>query len=201
MLAHLSAGGLVGFSRDSAKLWAARLPRKPTAGTTTIRPLSNIFTAWNGSAAIADNDRLVAEEPFPGHRSEYLTVNGTPSATSVGLDSPGTVYSYQTPPIVRWEDFWPALYLDPGADLSQVLTSDQRRTWNLRLPLVWSPNLAASLWTPPGAAFGALDAVGQTVLRSSAMNHGATLESAIRPRVSRSLLMGGPRIHNRGWVT
>ena len=201
MIAHLQVGGLVGFGRDSAKLFAARLPRKPTAGTTTIRPLSNIFTSWNASAALADNDRIILEEPFPGHRREYVQVNGTPSATAIVLDSPGTVYAYETPPIARYEDFWPVLYLDPKADPGGILTSERRRIWTLRLPLIWSPNLAASLWRPPGVAFPSLDTVGLTVLRSGTVHQGATLESAVRPRVSRSLLMGGPRIHNRGWIS
>ncbi len=142
---HLDRGGLVGFSRDSAKTFCGVIPSGMRQGETTLDTRGNGYASWNGSAVTASGDEVVVESAAPGWRREILPV----SSHSAGkiITSAGTSFSYlDTPAIVRWRDFYPVLYRPEAERGRPIVTHDRRRNYTLDLLLEYSVEMSVGLF-------------------------------------------------------
>lgn len=143
---HLDRGGYVGFSRNSAKTWAA-LQRAPIGqGDTALSTHGNAFTSWSLLGALASGDEVVIEQAEPGWRREVRAVSSQ-SGGSVTL-SGAAEYNYDDPlSIVRWRDFYPVLWRPAAERGRPILTNDRRRNYTLDLTLTYSVSMAVGLWS------------------------------------------------------
>ena len=109
---HLERGGSVGFTLDTAKLWAGFVDPSPIyqGATTLSTPGSNSWSSWS-AGTLADDDPIVIQSAPPESVLEHHTANGSLSATgfSVAVDNATGSDFLQGPILVRYRDFWPAL--------------------------------------------------------------------------------------------
>mgnify|MGYP003147482569 CR=1 FL=1 len=109
---HLERGGAVGFTLDTAKLWAgfvSPIPVVQGAGALPT-PGSNAWSTWS-AGTLADNDPIVVQSAPPESVLEHHTMNGSLAATATGVNIDSTIENdpAQGPILVRYRDFWPCL--------------------------------------------------------------------------------------------
>lgn len=142
MLNHLQRGGVVCFSRDHAKTWCSFMSSAYARGTTTVGTLGNMLSGLSASAELVSGDEVVIENEEPYGYREIRSVSSY-AARSITLGE-GLVYPYNRapglmPPMIRWRDFYPGLYLRADDSRGQRIRPDARRNWTLDLSLYWSP--------------------------------------------------------------
>jgi len=134
MSSHLGRGGRVGFSLDHAKSWAAYTTGGLSRGDTIVYTGGNAFRAWSASAVIAASDEIVIESPNPEALREIQSVTALGGGTQITI-SRGAIYTYSLPKMVRWRDFYPALFLPEDQISKPFLTHDRRLNWTLDITL------------------------------------------------------------------
>ena len=127
-------GGRVGFSLDHAKSWAAYTTGGLSRGDTIVYTGGNAFRAWSASAVIAASDEIVIESPNPEALREIQSVTALGGGTQITI-SRGAIYTYSLPKMVRWRDFYPALFLPEDQISKPFLTHDRRLNWTLDITL------------------------------------------------------------------
>ena len=109
---HLERGGSVGFTLDTAKLWAGFVDPSPIyQGTLTLpTPGSNAWSAWSAGTMV-DDDPVVVQSAPPESALEHHTTNGAIGLSGfvVPIDNATGSDFLQGPILVRYRDFWPAL--------------------------------------------------------------------------------------------
>ena len=128
MQTHLEQGKAVGFGADSSKIVCARTTRTPLRGDLSIKAGTNLFAAWNASAALAIDDWITVESPNPEMRREFLKI-----AAVTGTTYTATVKGSftETPVIVRHHDFFPVLVMPQSAVGTPIVTHNHRITYTL----------------------------------------------------------------------
>lgn len=144
---HLERGGAVGFCLDTARLWAGYASGHSTPGNlyqghrVITVPASNSWSSWS-AGSLADDDPITIQSAPPESIMEHHTLNGTlgATATTVNLDNDTENDYHQTPFLVRYRDFWPALKLDEAgvAGLAEraIVLSHRRLNHTLDVTLV-----------------------------------------------------------------
>lgn len=149
METHLQKGGVVGFSRDHAKTWAAITVAPPTRGDIIIHAgPGNGFSGWSSTATVVEGDEMVLESP----PAEWQRENFRCAANNVGspptkIGHPGVVYTYNDYSLVRWRDFLPVLRLPRDQVNKPYVPHDHRRNWTLDITLEYNPASVIALWT------------------------------------------------------
>lgn len=145
---HLNRGGFVGFSRDHAKTWASSAGSYPSQGDRTLYTASNGFAAWSASGAPAEDDEIVVESEHPDSRRELVLCDALTLSPPINLpiQSPGVVFDYAAPVLVRWRDFYPVLWLPKNSLSRPIVTHDHRRNWTLDLTLEYCPSAVLDLF-------------------------------------------------------
>jgi hypothetical protein len=108
-----------GFSADHAKSWAGYCDRLLVRGTTTIPTGGNAFAAMSASGAVTTGDYVVIETGYPEwkwEKAKVASVSGSTITLSAGLKR---TYR-ETPILIRWYRFWPALVVNPAPMLVDV---------------------------------------------------------------------------------
>lgn len=141
--AHLQRGGVVGFSRDQNKTWAALRTGTATRGDAIFYTPGSGFAGWSSLATLASGDEIVIED-LAGHR-ELNTVSALGATGDITLGN-NLVYTYEGHPLVRWRDFYPVLSLPASEAGRSFITSDRRRNWTLEVTLEYSIAAALALW-------------------------------------------------------
>jgi len=155
---HLHRGGLIGFSRDHAKTWAAIASTPTRADTILYTSGGNGFTAWSSAGDLAVGDEVVCEMPYPLAQREIHVVGsggGTPRV-QVSLSGSTVIRTSGGDALVRWRDFYPALYL-AESQFRPIVTHDHRRNFTFDATFTYSASTAAALWetnVSPAAGVG-----------------------------------------------
>ncbi len=141
LVAHLKAGGPVGFSLDHDKSWAGfidSMAREPSRGSTVLKTKGNRFTRWSGSASLGSGEEIViASAPLEGLK-ENRALSGAlaASATSVNITSDPLIYSYRADTVVvRHRDFYPCLVLPETSIDDAIVETNHRISYTLDLTL------------------------------------------------------------------
>jgi hypothetical protein len=138
---HLLAGGRVGFSWDHARTWAGWATAPTQNDTIVYTGSGNAFSAWSSSAALTSGDEIVIEAPHPDGRREYGVVQSISGGQIIVASAIRRTLT--TKPMVRWEGFYPSLFL-PEDQLDKLrVSSDRRITWSLDLELEVDPRILA----------------------------------------------------------
>lgn len=201
LTSHLHKGGAVGFSRDHAKTWASVTSASPPNRGNTLLYTSggNGFADWSTAGTVAAGDEIVIETPPPEHQRE-IAVCGSLTVTPpvhLPIASPGAVYTYTRPAVVRWRDFYPVMWLARDQLRRPIVTHDHRRNFTLDVTLEYNPAAVLALWAPQGGkdeAFSSRGNVSGPVFRdiNAARGFGGvSLEEALQgSRVSRTPAKG-----------
>lgn len=163
---HLNRGGFVGFSRDHAKTWASSVGSYPSQGDRTLYTASNGFAAWSASGTPAEDDEIVVESEHPDSRRELVLCDALTLSPPINLpiQSPGVVFDYAAPTLVRWRDFYPVLWLPKNSLSKPVVTHDRRRNWTLDLTLEYCPSVVLDLFEGGSSQYSEVSAlVGPTL--------------------------------------
>lgn len=177
---HLQRGGSIGFALDADKAFLC-VPTSPfVAGLSTIPVGGNIFSAWESSATLAADDRMVISSSNPDRMREENTVSAF-SAGSLTLDR-SVRFDHSGFVIIRHWGFYPVLKLDPAALGQNLAPSERGFVFTLTLPLVEDVaalealvgaagssqiGLAGTSDTPDGITLGTADdmvSAGQTLV-------------------------------------
>ncbi len=181
---HLARGGWVAFARNPAKAWAGRCTSVVSRGDSVVRAVS-AFTAWSPLAAVAADDEIVLELPYPDAQREQRVVTGV-SGIAVTMER-GAVFTYSARPIVRHRDFWPALSLPEEGARGPIITHDGRRTYTLSVTLEYSPADVLAMLSPSG------DSPSAALPLRGASGAGASIERLARSGALRGSALGVPR--------
>ena len=154
--AHLGRGGRVGFSLDHAKTWAAYTSGALSRGDTMVYTGGNAFRAWNSNAVIAASDEIVIESPSPEALREIQSVSSLSGGVHITI-SRGAFYTYSLPKMVRWRDFYPALFLPAELLGTPFLTHDRRMNWTFDITLEVDPAIISAGYTNNMALLSELD--------------------------------------------
>ena len=185
---HLGRGGLVGFSKDHSKTWAAIRTGSATRGDPLFQTPGNGFTAWAPAGTLASGDEIAIESPAPDSRREYTTISALSSTGDLTLVD-ALRYTYDGHPIARYRDFYPVCWLSADGVSRPIVVSDHRRNWTLDLTLEYLPAATAALWgadfsSPYGRIVGGRGGGSMTMLRDDGGGRsGSTLEGAFSNRV------------------
>lgn len=150
---HINRGGLVGFSDNAAKTWAAACVHSPRNGTTAFPTTGNAFTSW-GSGVVASGDEVVIESASPEFRRDVLEVSSLSGRNLV--TSEASRMSFSRHPMARYRRFWPVLFAHPSdGDRAVQVVQDNRYAYSLIATLRYSPDLAYRVIT--GGTYLAID--------------------------------------------
>ena len=142
MLNHLQRGGVVYFTRDTAKCWATMFVGGWARAGTAITTAGNLLTGLSASGTLASGDEVVIETEEPIGYREYrgvTSVSGGALTLSEGLTYEYGGFGSAWYTIARWRDCYPGLYLLADDARGNKVKSDARRNWTLDLDLYWSP--------------------------------------------------------------
>ena len=164
--AHLAAGGVIGFSLDHAKTWAAQLTGLPAVSATGSHPIvhhggGNGFLAWSSAAALAADDEVVLEGDYQSAYSREETRLDAWASHQSTLEDP-VWYEYPTMPLLRYRWFLPVLYQPQGASTALV-TTDYRLNYGFGLQLEYCPSAVFALFSAGGYR-GALPLRSDTII-------------------------------------
>ena len=136
---HINRGGLVGFTLDRAKAWAAPSLASLSQGGTSIRTGGNAFNVWEASATLAANDEVVVEMPAPYWKRETVSVSAYSSST---LTVGALRYTYRGAPSVRYRYFYPVLWRheDDGDAATRIVRNDRTIIYEMSATLRYSPD-------------------------------------------------------------
>lgn len=131
---HLLRGGSIGFALDTTKAFLCTPASPFIHGLSSVSVSSNALSAWEPSAALAADDRVVLASSNPERMREESTV-ASYSAGSLGLDR--TIrFQHSGLTAIRHWGFYPVLKLDPSAQPRDIDVSERGFVWTLNLPLV-----------------------------------------------------------------
>lgn len=147
---HLHRGGVVAFSRDSAKAWASVSDTLQASGSTTwTGATGSLYAALSSAAALASGDEIVIETAAPEHQREYTTTGASVAVGDADVTiGAGLAYTFGAPSVLRWRDFWPVLRLPSDQMQRTIVFNDHRRNFTLDVTLEYS---AAYLVVPAWA--------------------------------------------------
>lgn len=131
---HLQRGGSIGFALDADKAFLVAPTSPFVAGLTSIGVGGNIVSAWEPTATLAADDRLVISSSNPDRMREENTVSAY-SAGSLTLDRE-VRFDHSGFVIFRHWGFYPVLKLDPAAIGQNLAPSERGFVFTLTLPLV-----------------------------------------------------------------
>ena len=141
LVAHLKAGGPVGFSLDHDKSWAGfvnQMSRRPVRGSTGLQTHGSEFRKWSASASLDSGDEVViASAPLEGlMENRALSASLASSAISANISSDPLVYTYRADTVVvRYRDFYPCLVLPQTSIDDAIVETNHRISYTLDLTL------------------------------------------------------------------
>lgn len=131
---HLLRGGSIGFALDTTKAFLCTPGSPFIHGLSSVAVSGNALSAWEPSATLAADDRLVVSSSNPERMREEATV-ASYSAGSLGLDR-AVRFQHSGVTAIRHWGFYPVLKLDPAAEPRDIDVSERGFAWTLNLPLV-----------------------------------------------------------------
>jgi len=190
MQAHLERGGRVGFSAVASKAFAGYKTGGLNRGFSYFSTSGNEFSTWLAVAALSAGDEVAIETSNPEMIREFHKVSSVTSGRIVNLDGTTLIYDHSNTEIssmIRYRDFYPALYMPQEGLNKPIVTHDHRIAWTLDMTLQVDPGLLAL-----GAAaseFGGGKIIG---IRGASVDHGlGTLDHILGT-------LGGGRLYNGG---
>jgi hypothetical protein len=154
MSGHLERGGWVGFTRDTVRAWGGFIDSAATPvvrGATTLSiPSGNAWSAWAAANPPTTADIAIHSAHPESLYEEHTLLNWGLSGAQITLGE-GAVYSMeQSPVLVRWLDFFPALKLPAqqvaGLAQAPIVISHRRLNHTLDVTLIedWETIAASS---------------------------------------------------------
>ena len=135
VIEHLRGGGAVGFSQNHDYTWAGYSSGTWVRGYSYFSYSGNAFSSWNGSAAPANGQGIVAEAAPIYPQSEAHSCTGLSGGSQITISDTVTFdYTGISPVMVRWDKFWPALRM-PADKLAPPLSNEHAIAWTFDLTL------------------------------------------------------------------
>lgn len=166
---HVKRNKPFAFSLDHGKSWAG-FPIGYTIeqGRDEIVSGGNVTGVFSPAAALAVDDYVTIESPNPGRRLERQRLSFVGSTGRLRFVDE-TLFNYVTGPVlVRWEYFFPILYVNPAFAGEDILTSDRDISFTLSIPAVTAPGAYAALYSESGGVgFTGVNEVGGLSLQNA----------------------------------
>jgi hypothetical protein len=130
---HLRSGGSIVVCLDEDKLVGYPVNYATYADTTVhFSNATNLFAAFNSSAALSSGDEITIEDANPDHRMDYTTWTSlTGLRATIGA---ATTYSFGTA-LLRYRDLYFLRMSEEEASRGQWLTHNQRLNYTVSLRL------------------------------------------------------------------
>jgi hypothetical protein len=144
VIQHLRNGGVIGLTLDNTKAYAGYIAGSISQGASNYNFGGNAFSVWpSATCAPASGDEVViSTPPLYGKHERRLVGSVTPSTYGfyyVGFNGETLAYNYESPSMLRWHGFWPALKLPQDAINSPPITNEHGISWSLDLTLEEDP--------------------------------------------------------------
>ena len=144
-LEYAQRGGAFGLAVDASRAWCGTLARPLGYAGVTVdaddHPLQATYSLTGGSApTLSAGDLLYVHRRSPDRTAEVLTVStylrNAQDNGAVAVVSPAAYHEYLEGALVRTEDYYPLVRIEPGQLGAALLSSELRLSWDLTLPLV-----------------------------------------------------------------
>ena len=119
---HAKRGGFFGFTLDSDKAWGSSVLSPANQGTLSTQVTGQSW--YEPTTSIGTSDTIIFETPAPEFIFDEVSPAGTITNSTINITHGALGYTFAQGVHVRWRDFWPILYLEPGAYGQAIFTSE-----------------------------------------------------------------------------